>query len=117
MFSLTRRSTKKNKNTRKPVLRPKAEVTARPVQHERWIHVDHLELGMYVAELSIPWEETGFMFQGFEIDSARLLNQVKEASEYVLVRTEKVANVSSNSSNRLCRATRNTSSEWAYAGR
>jgi len=117
MFSLIRRNTKKNKNTRKRVLRPKTEVSSRAVQHERWVHTDHLEAGMYVAELSVPWEDTGFMFQGFVIDSDRLLKQVKDACEYALVRTEKVANVSSTSVNRLCRATRATHSDWARIAR
>ena len=75
----------------------------KPVQHQRWIKTEELTLGMYVAELNVPWEETGFMFQGFCVDSTRLLKQVQEASEYAMVRTQKVAYVSSTSTNRYCR--------------
>ncbi len=108
MFSLTRKRTYK-KNTRTPVSRPATRVISRTVQHQRWVDTDQLEIGMYVAELNVPWEETRFMFQGFVIDSPRLLKQVKKVADSALVRTEKVANVSSNSVNRLCRATRATS--------
>lgn len=83
--------------------RPASKSKTKPVQHQRWIRTDEMTLGMYVAELSVPWEETGFMFQGFTVDSTRLLKQVQEASEYAMVRTSKVAYVSSTSANRYCR--------------
>lgn len=74
----------------------------KPVQHQHWVKTDQLTLGMYVAELNVPWEETDFLFQGFNVDSTRVLKQVQDASDYALVRTQKVAYRSSTSSSRLC---------------
>ena len=68
--------------------------------------VRELELGMYVAELNVPWESTSFMFQGFTVDSIKLLKAVINSCDEVLVRSEKVANISSSASHRLCAATR-----------
>ena len=82
-------------------LRPTASVTTRVVRDSRWIHRNQLEIGMYVAELDRPWSETRFMFQGFTIDSRATLEAVQDAAEYVLVESEKVARISSNSTYRL----------------
>ncbi len=80
-----------------------AAARSTPIQHERWVKTDELKLGMYVAELNVPWEETGFMFQGFCIDSTRLLKQVQACADSALVRTQKVAFVSPTSRTRSCR--------------
>jgi len=77
--------------------RPVPTVTTRVVRDSRWIHSNQLELGMYVAELDRPWSETAFMFQGFPVESVETLEAVQAAAEYVLVESEKVARVSSNS--------------------
>ena len=82
-------------------LRPTASVTTRVVRDSRWIHRNQLEIGMYVAALDRPWSETRFMFQGFTIDSRATLEAVQDAAEYVLVESEKVARISSNSAYRL----------------
>lgn len=86
--------------------RPAASVTTRIVRDSRWVHRNQLEIGMYVAELDRPWSETRFMFQGFRIDSLATLAAVQDASEYILVETEKVASISSNSPYRLVGAHR-----------
>lgn len=106
MFSFNRKTRRTSKATARPVTRPAAKVVSRAVTHQRWIPVSELEIGMQVIELSVPWEDTGFMFQGFTIDSVALLKQVAKSCDQVLVRSEKVANISSNASHRLCSATR-----------
>lgn len=78
----------------------------RVVKSTRWIHRNELKVGMYVRELDCPWEETGFMFQGFLVDNQAMLNDVQEAAEYVCIESEKLAYISSDSSSRLCAAVR-----------
>jgi len=57
---------------------PKSSVTV-----EKWLHRNELRMGMYVAELDKPWEQTDFMFQGFRLNN-------------------KMANTPLNSHNRMC---------------
>jgi len=83
--------------TSKRTVRPAPAISTRVVRDRRWIHRNQLEVGMYVAELDRPWSETSFMFQGFRIDSRATLAAVQDVAEYVLVESEKVARVSSNS--------------------
>jgi len=90
----------------KRTARPDARVSTRIVLESRWVHRNQLERGMYVTELDKPWEETSFMFQGFNIDSHETLRAVQESCEYAFVQTEKLANISSNSAYRLVGATR-----------
>ena len=72
------------------------------VKSKRWVHRNQLKVGMYVSELDKPWEETRFMFQGFVIDSQKLLEEVQHTAEYVQVDVEKWTTVPTNSTNRLC---------------
>ncbi len=51
--------------------------------------VDLLELGMYVSRLDRPWEETDFIYQGFQINTPDELHALKEVCEYVYVRAAK----------------------------
>lgn len=51
--------------------------------------VDLLELGMFVTRLDRPWEETDFIYQGFQINTIDELNALKETCEYVFVRAAK----------------------------
>jgi putative nucleotidyltransferase with HDIG domain len=53
------------------------------------IHTSDLKIGMYVSELDRPWTSTHFLFQGFEVRDAELLQEVKNACEYVYIDTEK----------------------------
>ena len=87
-------------------------VATRVVKSSRWIHSDQLEVGMYVSELDVAWEDTHFMFQGFVIRNQKQLRDVQAASQWVFVDSEKLATVSAHSVNRLCGATRNTN-KWA----
>ncbi|WP_198265683.1 DUF3391 domain-containing protein [sulfur-oxidizing endosymbiont of Gigantopelta aegis] len=46
--------------------------------------VDLLELGMFVARLDRPWEETDFIYQGFQINTLDELHALKAVCEYVM---------------------------------
>lgn len=98
----------KSKNSTKQNNRPNAAVSTRIVAENRWVHRNQLEVGMYVNELDKPWESTRFMFQGFRIDSFETLRAVQDSCEYANVQTEKMALISSNSTNRLVGASRVT---------
>ena len=92
------------------LLRPKQQtVTTRLVRDKRWIPSSQLKLGMYVSELDVPWEQTPFMFQGFNIDSHELMKKVQSVSETVCIESEKVATIASRGGDRLCAAHRNVS--------
>ncbi len=49
------------------------------------IHVYELQLGMFVAELDIPWEESPFLQQGFEVETAADIKAVQKSCEYVYI--------------------------------
>jgi len=83
-------------------------VATRVVKTSRWIHSDQLEVGMYVSELEVAWEETNFIFQGFVVSDEKQLRDVKAASQWVCVESEKLAKVSADSTYRLCGAKRNS---------
>lgn len=92
------------------LLRPKQQtVTTRLVRSKRWIPSSQLKLGMYVSELDVPWEQTPFMFQGFNIDSHELMKKVQTVSETVCIESEKVATISCRGGDRLCAAHRKVS--------
>lgn len=52
------------------------------------IPVAELRLGMYVAELDRPWEETPFLFQGFTIETEHDIGVIREYCEQVTVDIE-----------------------------
>ncbi len=51
--------------------------------------VDLLELGMYITKLDRPWEETDFLYQGFQLNTAEELHAVQQQCEFVYVRVTK----------------------------
>ena len=51
--------------------------------------VDLLELGMFVTRLDRPWEETDFVYHGFQINTLDELHTLQKLCEYVFVRTAK----------------------------
>ncbi|WP_455219270.1 HD-GYP domain-containing protein [Kaarinaea lacus] len=53
------------------------------------VYVDDLSIGMYVSQLDRPWTETGFMFQGFRIQSPDDISELQQACEFVFVDKEK----------------------------
>ena len=57
--------------------------------------ITELTIGMYVSDLDRPWIESSFLFQGFEITSNKMLEELKKECSFVYVDTEK-----SNGSNK-----------------
>ena len=51
--------------------------------------VELLELGMFVTRLDRPWEETDFIYQGFQINTLDELHALKALCDYVYVRAAK----------------------------
>jgi len=102
MFSLFRKRTVKAKITRTDAERPRNGLTSRTVAHQHWIRTDELKRGMYVVELSVPWEETNFMFQGFDVDSNQLVDEIRDVATHALVKTQKVAKLSSKNARQFC---------------
>jgi len=53
------------------------------------VTVNHLQKGMYVAELDRPWLDSPFIFQGFRITNANEIIQLQDTCEYVYVDKDK----------------------------
>lgn len=53
------------------------------------IPTDEIIVGMYVSDLDRPWVESPFMFQGFKINDAEQIDQLKATCLYVYIDTEK----------------------------
>ncbi len=53
--------------------------------HKIRVEAHHLEIGMYVCELDRPWLGTGFMFQGFRVESDAQLNKLRQTCDFVFV--------------------------------
>jgi len=51
----------------------------------RKVNVSELVIGMYVAELDKPWEQSSFLFQGFAIENQEDLAKLKEECQFVFV--------------------------------
>ena len=51
----------------------------------RKVSVYELAIGMYVAELDKPWEQSSFLFQGFEIESDNDIQALQYECEYVMI--------------------------------
>ncbi|WP_199244013.1 HD-GYP domain-containing protein [Bacterioplanes sanyensis] len=51
----------------------------------RQVAVNELSIGMFVAELDIPWEESPFLFQGFLLESQEDIQVVQDSCEYVYI--------------------------------
>ena len=51
----------------------------------RKVNVNELAIGMYVAELDKPWEQSSFLFQGFEIETDEDLAKLKEECRTVVI--------------------------------
>ncbi|MGR8933754.1 MAG: HD-GYP domain-containing protein [Gammaproteobacteria bacterium] len=50
--------------------------------------VGALEIGMYVAELDIPWLESSFVFQGFIVKTQKQLDKIREVCDYVYIEVD-----------------------------
>ena len=51
----------------------------------RKVKVEELAIGMYVAELDKPWEESSFLFQGFEIETDEDLTKLRTECRMVVI--------------------------------
>jgi len=51
--------------------------------------VELLELGMFVTQLDRPWEETDFIYQGFQINTIEELHALQDLCRFVYVRGAK----------------------------
>ena len=50
---------------------------------------EDLKMGMYISELDIPWIESPFLFQGFQLKDEEEMQQLRDTCKYVYVDTEK----------------------------
>lgn len=55
------------------------------------ISIGDLKKGMYVSELDRPWEDSRFLFQGFELVNDAILAEVKALCNFVYIDTDYVA--------------------------
>jgi len=51
----------------------------------RKVTVSELVIGMYVAELDKPWENSSFLFQGFEIENDEDLAKLRSECQFVFI--------------------------------
>jgi putative nucleotidyltransferase with HDIG domain len=58
-------------------------------QYSRKVEVDDLELGMYVAELDRPWEDTPYLIQGFLVRTAEDIEQLQQLCKAVYIDDER----------------------------
>jgi HD-GYP domain-containing protein (c-di-GMP phosphodiesterase class II) len=49
------------------------------------IHVYELKIGMFVSELDIPWEQSPFLLQGFDLKSQADIKAVQDVCDYVII--------------------------------
>ena len=49
------------------------------------IHVYELKIGMFVSELDIPWEQSPFLLQGFDIKTQADIKAVQDVCDYVMI--------------------------------
>ncbi len=49
------------------------------------IHVYELKIGMFVSELDIPWEQSPFSLQGFDLKSLADIKAVQDVCDYVVI--------------------------------
>lgn len=86
LFNKLFRSTEKKppeRRKRQPV--EQRERTQKTRKHHEKIDVKDLRVGMFVAKLDIPWEESSFMFQGLEIQSPADVLAVQQECSHVWV--------------------------------
>src|SRR5579885_2951263 len=51
----------------------------------RKVNVTELVIGIYVAELDKPWENSSFLFQGFEIENEEDLTKLRSECQFVFI--------------------------------
>lgn len=53
------------------------------------VRVEDLQLGMYVAELDMPWLESPFLMQGFIVKTPKQLNKIRQICRHVYIEQER----------------------------
>ncbi len=49
------------------------------------LHVYELQIGMFVSQLEIPWEQSPFLMQGFDIKTTADIKAVQDVCDYVFI--------------------------------
>ncbi len=49
------------------------------------LHVYELQIGMYVSRLEIPWEQSPFLMQGFDLKTQADIKAVQDVCDYVFI--------------------------------
>lgn len=57
------------------------------------IHVYELKVGMFISGLDIPWEDSPFLLQGFDLKNASDIKAVQAVCEYVTIDPERQKNI------------------------
>ena len=57
----------------------------------RTVKTAELAIGMYVAELDKPWEQSSFLFQGFEIETDEDLAKLRAECQFVVIEETEVS--------------------------
>jgi len=70
-------------------------------KHLLKIHVYELKIGMFVAQLDIPWEKSPFLLQGFDIKSPADISAVQQVCDYVYIDTSRQKDTHGAVSNEL----------------
>jgi HD-GYP domain-containing protein (c-di-GMP phosphodiesterase class II) len=68
---------------------------------ELQVFVEELEIGMFVTRLDRPWEETGFLFQGFLVESQEDIESLREKCKFVFIETKHTLVVKPTPSNKI----------------
>ena len=53
------------------------------------VHVDDLQVGMYVSNLDRPWLETPYLLQGFTLEGAEDIHRLRQYCKFVYVDSKK----------------------------
>ena len=53
---------------------------------ENYIPVEKLELGMYVSDLDIPWNDSPFLLQGFKITTNEEIQKIQKICQFVKIK-------------------------------
>ncbi|MGD8926658.1 MAG: HD-GYP domain-containing protein [Thioalkalispiraceae bacterium] len=78
------------------------------------VDVNDLKPGMYINELDIPWLESPFLFQGFQLNTDDEIEQVKSVCKFVYIDPEQSDH--SVKPDLLLLASRTTSGKSSFAG-
>jgi putative nucleotidyltransferase with HDIG domain len=63
------------------------------LDNEIKVDVADVSLGMYVASLDIPWEESRFIFKGFLLEEEKELNEIRKVCQYIIADKARSVNV------------------------